>query len=69
MPCPRISAGARCFLVTLPLVALPMAIFFVPSHVNAATEPVDNLGGVLSAVLVLVGGLIISINFMRVAGE
>ena len=57
------------FLVTLPLVAiaLPMAIDFVPSHVNEATEPVDNLGGVLSAVLV--GGLIISINFMPVAGE
>ena len=35
------------FLVTLPLVAiaLPMAIFFVPSHVNEGTEPVDNLGG------------------------
>ena len=42
------------FLVTLPLVAvaLPMAIFFVPSHVNEGTEPVDNLGGMLSAVLV-----------------
>ena len=35
------------FLVTLPLVAvaLVMAIRFVPSHVNEATEPVDNLGG------------------------
>ena len=57
------------FLVTLPLVAvaLPMAIIFVPSHVNEGTEPVDNLGGVLSAVLV--GGLIVSINFMPVANE
>ena len=44
-----------------------MAIRFVPSHVNEATEPVDNLGGVLSAVLV--GALIVSINFMPVAGE
>ena len=57
------------FLVTLPLVvvALPMAIIFIPSHVNEATEPVDNLGGLLSAVLV--GALIISINFMPVSGE
>ena len=51
------------FLVTLPLavVALAMAILFVPSHVNETTEPVDNLGGILS--LVLVGALILSINF------
>ena len=57
------------FLVTLPLVAvaLPMAFFFVPSHVNEATEPVDNLGGLLSAVLV--GGLIVSINFLPVPNE
>jgi DHA2 family multidrug resistance protein-like MFS transporter len=54
------------FVVTLPLVALalPMAIIFVPSHVNETTEPVDNVGGLLSAVLV--GSLIISINFMPV---
>ena len=52
------------FLVTLPLVAvaLPMAILFVPSHVNEGTEPVDNLGGMLSAVFV--GGLIVAINFL-----
>jgi MFS family permease len=57
------------FLVTLPLVAiaLPMAIIFVPSHVNETTEPVDNLGGLLSAVLV--GALIIAINFMPVPDE
>src|SRR3954466_4499040 len=42
------------FLLTLPLaaVALAMAFVLVPSHVNEATEPVDNLGGVLSVVLV-----------------
>ena len=57
------------FLVTLPLIAiaLPMAIFFVPSHVGEGTEPVDNLGGVLSAVFV--GGLIVSINFLPVPSE
>jgi DHA2 family multidrug resistance protein-like MFS transporter len=54
------------FLVTLPLVlvALPMAWIFVPAHVNEGTEPVDNLGGVLS--VVLVGTLILSINFAPV---
>ena len=57
------------FLVTLPLVAvaLPMAIFFVPSHVNEGTERVDNLGGMLSAVFV--GGLIVAINFLPVPTE
>ena len=57
------------FLVTLPLVAvaLPMALFFVPGHVNEGTEPVDNLGGALSAVLV--GGLIVAINFLPVPAE
>src|SRR4249920_1260231 len=42
------------FLVTLPLavVALVMATRFVPAHINETTETVDNLGGVLSAVLV-----------------
>ena len=51
------------FLVTLPLavVALVLAMRFVPAHVNEATEPVDNLGGILSAVLV--GGLVLAINF------
>ena len=38
------------FLVTLPLavVALVLAIQLVPAHVNETTEPVDNLGGILS---------------------
>src|SRR6476620_665142 len=38
------------FLVTLPLavIALVLALVFVPSHVNETTEPVDNLGGVIS---------------------
>jgi MFS family permease len=54
------------FLVTLPLVgvALLMAIVFVPSHVNETTDPVDNLGGILS--VVLVGTLILGINFAPV---
>ena len=57
------------FFVTLPLVAvaLLLAIRYVPAHVNEATEPVDNLGGILS--VVLVGSLIIAINFMPVPNE
>ena len=54
------------FIVTLPLalVALVMAVLFVPSHVNEATDPVDHVGGVLS--VVLVAGLVLAINFAPV---
>ncbi len=57
------------FLITLPLavVALLLAILYVPSHVNETTEPVDNLGGIVS--VVLVGALILAINFAPVQGE
>ena len=52
--------------MTLPLavVALVMAVVFVPSHVNETTDPVDNLGGILS--VVLVGALVLAINFAPV---
>ncbi|MGY1741058.1 MULTISPECIES: MFS transporter [unclassified Blastococcus] len=51
------------FLLTLPLivVALVMAARLVPSHVDESSDPVDNLGGILSAVLV--GAVILGINF------
>lgn len=54
------------FLITLPLavIALVMALVFVPAHVNEATDPVDNLGGILS--VVLVAALVLSINFAPV---
>jgi hypothetical protein len=54
------------FLLTLPLAlaAVYMAWRYVPAHVNEAVEPVDNLGGILS--LVLVGALILAINFAPV---
>ena len=57
------------FLITLPLVvvAFPMAAKFVPSHVNETTDPVDNLGGILS--VVLVGALILAINFAPVPNK
>jgi EmrB/QacA subfamily drug resistance transporter len=54
------------FLITLPLVvvAFPMALRLVPAHVNETTDAVDNLGGILS--VVLVAALILSINFAPV---
>ena len=57
------------FLITLPLagVALVMAFVFVPSHVNETSDPVDNLGGILS--VLLVGALILAINFAPVPNE
>jgi MFS transporter, DHA2 family, multidrug resistance protein len=54
------------FLLTLPLavVALLMALAFVPAHVNETTDPVDNLGGILS--VLLVAALVLAINFAAV---
>ena len=51
------------FLITIPLivVAIPLSRRLIPSHVNETDEAVDNLGGILSAVLV--GALILAINF------
>jgi EmrB/QacA subfamily drug resistance transporter len=56
------------FLVTLPLavVALVMAFKFVPAHINETKNPVDNLGGIVS--VLLVGALILAINFAPVPG-
>jgi hypothetical protein len=57
------------FLITLPLVgvALVLAQILVPAHVNETTDPVDNLGGILS--VLLVGALILAINFAPVPNE
>ena len=57
------------FVITLPLalVALYMAFRFVPAHVNEATDPVDNLGGILS--VLLVAALVLAINFAPVPNE
>jgi MFS transporter, DHA2 family, multidrug resistance protein len=56
------------FLFTLPfaVVALAMSIASVPGHINETTDPVDNLGGVLS--VLLVAALILAINFAAVPG-
>ncbi len=50
------------FLITLPVVvvALVMALIIVPSHVNETRDPIDHLGGVLSAMFV--GTLVMAIN-------
>jgi hypothetical protein len=54
------------FMITLPLavVALGLAVLFVPAHVNEGSDPVDNLGGILS--VVLVAALVLGINFAAV---
>jgi EmrB/QacA subfamily drug resistance transporter len=55
------------FFVVLPVavVALILAVKYLPSHVNEGKEAVDNIGGILS--LVLVGTFILAINFAPVA--
>lgn len=57
------------FLLTLPLaaVALVMALIFVPAHVNEASDPVDNLGGIIS--VVLVGAVVLAINLAAVPDQ
>ena len=54
------------FLFTLPFaaIALVMVVLYVPAHVNESTAPVDNLGGILSVVLVT--ALILAINLAPV---
>lgn len=51
------------FLITLPLivVAFPLAVKVIPSHVNESDGSVDHFGGLLS--VVLVGAIILAINF------
>ena len=44
-----------------------MAYRYVPAHVNEATDPVDNLGGILS--VLLVAALVLAINFAPVPNE
>jgi DHA2 family multidrug resistance protein-like MFS transporter len=57
------------FLLTLPLalIALAMAIWLVPAHVNETTEQVDHRAGAVS--IVMVGALILGINFAPVPGK
>jgi MFS transporter, DHA2 family, multidrug resistance protein len=61
-------AWESVFFVTLPLalVALYLAWRYVPAHVNETSDPVDNLGGILS--VVMVAALVLAINFAPVPG-
>ena len=54
------------FLVTLPLIAVALVLVprLIPAHVNEGSDPVDNLGGLLS--VLLVGTMILAINFVVV---
>jgi MFS transporter, DHA2 family, multidrug resistance protein len=54
------------FLATVPLalIALVLAIRLIPAHVNETTDPVDDLGGILS--VLLVAALVLGINFAPV---
>jgi MFS family permease len=56
------------FLVTIPLavIALFLAWRNVPAHVNEATEQVDNLGGLVS--MIMVGAFVLALNFISVPG-
>jgi len=56
------------FVMSAPLavIALAMAWLLVPAHVDESKDPVDHLGGVLS--IVLVGSLVLGINFVAVPG-
>jgi MFS family permease len=57
------------FLITLPLavIAFLMAMKFVPAHVHETPEAVDNIGGILSALMV--ASLILAINFAPVPNK
>ena len=57
------------FLITLPLavLALILAIKFIPSHVNEVSDPVDNLGGIIS--VVMVAAVVLAINFTSLPGK
>ncbi|HVR05751.1 MAG TPA: MFS transporter, partial [Solirubrobacteraceae bacterium] len=62
-------AWGSVFFITLPLalVALYMAWRLVPAHVNETSDPVDNLGGLLS--VLLVAAIVLGINFAPVPGK
>jgi MFS transporter, DHA2 family, multidrug resistance protein len=56
------------FFIVIPLAVLAifMALRNIPAHVNETTEKVDNLGGILS--VILVGAFVLSLNFLPVSG-
>lgn len=57
------------FLPTIPIavVGIVLTLRIVPKHTDESSEPVDNLGGIVS--VVLVGSAILAINFAPVPGS
>jgi EmrB/QacA subfamily drug resistance transporter len=57
------------FAVTIPIavVSLVLALLVVPWHADESSAPVDNLGGIVSALLI--GSLIMAINLAPVPGR
>jgi EmrB/QacA subfamily drug resistance transporter len=64
----QVATWSWVFWVVIPiaLIALFMALKYIPAHINESPEKVDNLGGILS--VVLVGAFVLSLNFLPVAG-
>ncbi|MDX1417079.1 MAG: MFS transporter, partial [Candidatus Promineifilaceae bacterium] len=56
------------FLVIIPLalVALVMGFRYIPAHINESRKPVDNVGGILS--LLLIGTFVLALNFLPFPG-
>lgn len=56
------------FLIAVPpaLIALVLVWKFVPAHVNESTEPVDNLGGVLS--VIMIAALVLGLSAIAAPG-
>jgi EmrB/QacA subfamily drug resistance transporter len=56
------------FLVTIPLAAIGLLLAwkFVPAHLAEADEPVDNLGGIVSALMI--GALVVALNLVAAPG-
>jgi EmrB/QacA subfamily drug resistance transporter len=57
------------FYATIPLAVLALFLSwrYIPTHVNETTDPVDNLGGLLS--IAFVGSLVMAVNFAPVEGD
>ena len=59
--------SAFLFTVPLAVLAVALAVWAVPAHVNETTDPVDHLGGICS--VVFVAALIAAISFAPMPGQ
>ncbi len=59
-------AWGSVFLITVPLAFLALYLGWknVPAHVKESKSPVDNIGGILSAIMI--GALVVALNFITV---